>query len=73
VSDALTTLYRPVGRKELELIRASGFRAFPSRLPSQPFFLTLYETKKMQYLNGTTLNHRIEGKPTSLHQFRCDI
>jgi hypothetical protein len=27
-----------VGRKELDLIRASGFRAFPPRLPSQPFF-----------------------------------
>ncbi len=36
--DLLTTLYRPVGRKELELIRNSGFRVFPSRLPSQPFF-----------------------------------
>jgi len=36
--DAVTTLYRPVGRKELELIRVSGFRAFPPRLPSQPFF-----------------------------------
>lgn len=35
---ALTTLYRPVGRKELELIRDSGFRAFPPRLPQQPFF-----------------------------------
>ena len=31
-------LYRPVGLKELELIRASGFRAFPPRLPEQPFF-----------------------------------
>src|SRR5580658_7126799 len=38
MSQPLTTLYRPVGRKELELIRASGFRAFPPRLPGQPFF-----------------------------------
>jgi hypothetical protein len=38
VSDPLTTLYRPVGRKELELIRNSGFLRFPPRLPSQPFF-----------------------------------
>ncbi|MGC1451320.1 MAG: hypothetical protein WA830_14925 [Candidatus Sulfotelmatobacter sp.] len=38
MSDKLTTLYRPVGRKELELIRSSGFRTFPPRLPSQPFF-----------------------------------
>ncbi|MGC2450930.1 MAG: hypothetical protein WA477_25015 [Candidatus Sulfotelmatobacter sp.] len=36
--DPITTLYRPVGRQELELIRASGFRGFPPRLPSQPFF-----------------------------------
>ena len=31
-------LYRPVGPKELELIRESGFRAFPPRLPEQPIF-----------------------------------
>jgi len=36
--EPITTLYRPVGRKELELIRASRFRAFPPRLPSQPIF-----------------------------------
>jgi hypothetical protein len=34
----VTTLYRPVGQKELELIRESGFRSFPPRLPEQPFF-----------------------------------
>jgi hypothetical protein len=32
------TLYRPVGEKELELIRQSGWRAFPPRLPEQPIF-----------------------------------
>ena len=32
------TLYRPVGPNELELIRASGWRAFPPRLPGQPIF-----------------------------------
>jgi hypothetical protein len=31
-------LYRPVGPKELALIRDSGFRAFPPRLPEQPIF-----------------------------------
>ncbi len=31
-------LYRPVGPKELELIAASGFTAFPPRLPEQPIF-----------------------------------
>jgi hypothetical protein len=33
-----TTLYRPVGPAELALIRESGWRAFPPRLPGQPIF-----------------------------------
>jgi len=31
-------LFRPVGQAELDLIRASGWRAFPPRLPHQPIF-----------------------------------
>lgn len=33
-----TVLFRPVGPKELDLIRASGMKAFPPRLPEQPIF-----------------------------------
>ena len=33
-----TTLYRPIGRRELALITEAEFRAFPPRLPEQPFF-----------------------------------
>jgi hypothetical protein len=32
------TLWRPVGPDELALIRQSGMRAFPPRLPEQPIF-----------------------------------
>lgn len=32
------TLYRPVGQAELDLIAASGYTAFPPRLPIQPIF-----------------------------------
>ena len=32
------TLWRPVGPEELQLIRRSGMRAFPPRLPEQPIF-----------------------------------
>src|SRR5436190_24347384 len=43
------TLYRPVGPKELELIRDSGWRAFPPRLPEQPiFYPVLNEEYAMQ-------------------------
>jgi hypothetical protein len=31
-------LYRPVGRRELELFEAFGVRGFPPRLPHQPIF-----------------------------------
>ena len=34
----LVTLFRPVGPKELALIEASGWKAFPPRLPEQPIF-----------------------------------
>jgi hypothetical protein len=33
-----TLLYRPVNQAELDLIEASGYRAFPPRLPEQPIF-----------------------------------
>ena len=33
-----TTLFRPVGPKELKLIRDTGNTAFPPRLPEQPIF-----------------------------------
>ena len=39
--EGLTTLYRPVGQGELKLIRAADFRAFPPRLPNQPYFYPL--------------------------------
>lgn len=35
---ATVTLWRPVGPRELDLIRESGMKAFPPRLPEQPIF-----------------------------------
>lgn len=36
--EAIITMYRPVGPKELELLKSSGFRRWPPRLPEQPIF-----------------------------------
>ncbi|MGB8014241.1 MAG: hypothetical protein WCF68_21710 [Terriglobales bacterium] len=36
--DDATTLYRPVGTAELDLIRESRYTRFPPRLPHQPIF-----------------------------------
>lgn len=32
------TLWRPTGPEELALVEASGWRAWPPRLPDQPIF-----------------------------------
>ena len=33
-----TTMYRPTGPEELALVRDSGFKKWPPRLPGQPIF-----------------------------------
>ena len=43
------TLFRPVGKTELDLIEESGFTKFPPRLPEQPiFYPVLNEEYAMQ-------------------------
>ncbi len=37
-AEETTVLFRPVGQQELDLIAASGYTAFPPRLPEQPIF-----------------------------------
>ncbi|RAZ89921.1 ADP-ribosylation/crystallin J1 [Mesorhizobium hawassense] len=37
-TEAVVTLWRPVGPQELKLIEISGMREFPPRLPDQPIF-----------------------------------
>ena len=38
MDEDLITLYRPTGPEELRLVRETGFRAWPPRLPDQPIF-----------------------------------
>jgi hypothetical protein len=45
-SSEVTALYRPVGPEELELIKQSGWKKFPPRLPEQPIF---YPVMNEQY------------------------
>ena len=37
-NDDVVTLYRPTGPAELALVRGSGYRRWPPRLPDQPIF-----------------------------------
>ncbi|MDO9406954.1 hypothetical protein [Patulibacter sp.] len=38
MTESTTTLWRPVGQKELDLIEASAWKRFPPRLLGQPIF-----------------------------------
>ena len=77
------TLYRPVGEKEFQLIKASGFRAFPPRLPDQPFFYPVlteeYATKIARDWNtkdessgfvGYVLRFSVDGEFLSRYELR---
>jgi len=57
VGEATTTLWRPVGQKELDLIRESGYRRFPPRLEWQPIF---YPVCNEEY--ATLIAHRWNTK-----------
>jgi hypothetical protein len=41
-----TTLFRPTGPEELQLVRQSGYKRWPPRLPDQPIF---YPVSNEQY------------------------
>jgi hypothetical protein len=55
----LSTLYRPVGQAEFELVRESGFRRFPSRLPHQP---TFYPVLNEQYATQIARNWNLKDE-----------
>jgi hypothetical protein len=54
------TLYRPTGPKELELVKESGYKKWPPRLPEQPIF---YPVTNEQYAKeiATKWNVRDSG------------
>ena len=67
VNDTMT-LFRPVGPKELELIRSSGNRAFPPRLPEQPiFYPVLNEDYAVQIARDWNVKDSGAGYVTRFH------
>lgn len=57
------TLFRPVGLDELELIRGSGDREFPPRLPEQPiFYPVLNEEYAAQIARDWNVRHSRHGR-----------
>ncbi len=65
----LRQLYRPVGLFELRLIREANYRAFPPRLPHQPFFYPVlnydYAAQIARDWNTTDANSGYMGAMTA--------
>ena len=63
-----TVLFRPVGQKELDLIRESDFTAFPPRLPEQPiFYPVLNEEYATQIAQEWNAKHEMVGYVTRFY------
>lgn len=58
-SEETVTLYRPTGAKELELVKQSGFKRWPPRLPEQPIF---YPVTNERYATEITTKWNVRDK-----------
>lgn len=66
-------LFRPVGERELELIRASGFRKFPPRLSFQPIFYPVLDYDyAVQIARDWNTRDRASGYAGYVTRFRVD-
>lgn len=49
---ATVTMYRPLGPEEFALVRDSGFRRWPPRLPEQPIFYPVTNQRYAEEIAG---------------------
>lgn len=72
-STATTTLYRPVGQRELDLIAASNYRRFPPRLSWQPiFYPVLNEDYAIQIARDWNTKDKENGSVGYVTRFSVD-
>jgi hypothetical protein len=72
-SGETVTLYRPVGQRELELIRDSGFKSFPPRLFHQPiFYPVLTEKYAVQIARDWNTKDEASGHVGYVTRFRME-
>ncbi len=61
MQEPVTTLFRPVAQKELDLIEQSGWKKFPPRLPEQPIF---YPVTNVEYARQITVDWNVPAYGT---------
>jgi len=68
-----TTLYRPVGQPELDLVEASGWRRFPARLDWQPvFYPVLTEAYAIRIAKDWNTKDEANGSVGYVTRFEVD-
>jgi hypothetical protein len=73
MAEPLTTLFRPVGQAEFDLIAASGFARFPPRLPAQPiFYPVLTEAYAVEIACDWNKRDEASGYAGYILRFRVD-
>lgn len=67
-------LYRPVGLKELDLIKQSYWKNFPERLPDQPIFYPVltYEYAEL-IISSWNINEEFAGYAGAITKFDIDL
>ncbi len=77
--EATITLYRPTGRRELQLVKESGYREWPPRLPEQPIFYPVlneeYATQIARDWNarGTSIGYVTRFRVRASYLERYDV
>ncbi len=70
--EEFVTLWRPIGPAELHLIRETGMRAFPPRLPEQPiFYPVLSEEYAIKIAREWNVPASGQGFVTRFHVSKC--
>jgi hypothetical protein len=65
-------LYRPVGAKELDLIKGNDYRSFPPRLPEQPIFYPVLTQDYAEEIAAWNLKDPASGYKGYILQFEID-
>lgn len=59
-------LYKPVDMVEFDLIKKSGFRRFPPRLPHHPGFTAVVHSEFAKEIAGDLINSKLTKNPASV-------
>ncbi|MEL6301873.1 MAG: hypothetical protein AAFV47_02745 [Pseudomonadota bacterium] len=64
------TMFRPCGERELQLVKESGYKAWPPRLPEQPIFYPVTSLEYAEEVNNWNVGQFGKGFVTRFQVLR---